>query len=72
MGLIGLDGGIVILNSCEHHNIKVHENLLQQPSNNISIGTAKLILFSVAAARLLIKLSLFCNIVVSKNILGQM
>ena len=28
---------IVILASCEHHFIIVHENLVQHPSNNISI-----------------------------------
>ena len=28
---------IVILASCKHHFIRVHENLVQHPSNNISI-----------------------------------
>ena len=37
-GVKGVDGGIVILVSCEHHFIRVHENLVQHPSNNISIG----------------------------------
>ena len=30
-------GGIVILASCEHHFIRVHENLVHHPSNNISV-----------------------------------
>ena len=29
--------GIVILSSCEYHFIRVHENLVQHPSNNMSI-----------------------------------
>ena len=29
--------GIVILASCEYHCIRVHENLVQHPSNNIAI-----------------------------------
>ena len=29
--------GIVILASCEYHFIRVHENRVQHPSNNISI-----------------------------------
>ena len=29
--------GIVILASCKHHFIIVHENLMQRPSNSISI-----------------------------------
>ena len=29
------DGGIIILASCQHHFIRVHENLVQHPSNNI-------------------------------------
>ena len=33
----GWIGGIVILASCEHNFIRVHENLVQYPSNNISI-----------------------------------
>ena len=37
-GVKGLDGGIVILASCEFHFISEHENLLQHPSNNISIA----------------------------------
>ena len=28
--------GIVILASCDYHFIRVHENLVQHPSNNIS------------------------------------
>ena len=32
-----VDGGIVILARCEYHFIRVHENLEQHPSNNISI-----------------------------------
>ena len=28
----------VILTSCKYHFIKVHENLVQHPSNNISIN----------------------------------
>ncbi len=31
-----VDGGIVILASCEYHFIRVHENLVQHPSNFIS------------------------------------
>ena len=31
------DVGIVILASCEYHFIRVYENLVQHPSNNISI-----------------------------------
>ena len=34
--------GIVILASCEHNFIRVHESLVQHPSNNISILTAVL------------------------------
>ncbi len=32
-----MDGGIVILASCEYHFIRVNKNLVQHPSNNISI-----------------------------------
>ena len=32
----GLDEGIVILASCKHHFIRVYDNLVQLPSNNIS------------------------------------
>ena len=35
-------GGIVILASCEHQFIRVHENLVQHPSNNILIPVQKL------------------------------
>ena len=31
----GVDGRIVILVSCEFHFIKVHENLVQHPSNKL-------------------------------------
>ena len=34
-------GSIVILVSCEHHFIRVCENLVQHPSNNISINLPK-------------------------------
>ena len=34
-------GGIVILASFKHHFIRVHENLEQHPSNNISIFTTR-------------------------------
>ena len=34
----GVEGGIIFLASCEHHFVRLHENLLQHPSNNISIG----------------------------------
>ena len=34
--LKGVDWGIVILASCKHHFIKVHENLEQHPISNIS------------------------------------
>ena len=37
-GVKGVDGGIVILASLEHHFITVHENLGQYPSNSISIS----------------------------------
>ena len=33
----GNEGDIFILASCEHHFIRVHEKLVQHPSNNISI-----------------------------------
>ena len=33
----GDDGSIIILASCEHHYIRVHINLVQHSSNNISI-----------------------------------
>ncbi len=33
----GFDVGIVFLASCEYHFIRVHENMIQHPSNNISI-----------------------------------
>ena len=36
-GLKGLDGGIDILASCEHHLIRLHENKVQHPSNKIFI-----------------------------------
>ena len=32
------DGGIIILASCEHHFNRVHKNLVQHPSINISIS----------------------------------
>ena len=35
-------GGIVILDSCGYHFIRVHENLVQHPSNNISITRASI------------------------------
>ena len=37
---IGYSGGwgYLYLASCEHHFIRVHENLVQYPSNDISIG----------------------------------
>ena len=34
-GVNGVDGGIVSLSRCEHHFIRLHENLVQHPSNNI-------------------------------------
>ena len=47
-------GDIVILASCEYHFIRVHENMVQHPSNNISIilhqimlNIANLFLFSI-------------------------
>ena len=36
-GIKGIDGGFINLASCEHHFLRVHENLGQHPSNNISI-----------------------------------
>ena len=33
----GVVGGIVILDSCENHFIRVHKYLVQHPSDNISI-----------------------------------
>ena len=33
----GNEGGFVILASCKHHFFRVHENLVQHPSNNISL-----------------------------------
>ena len=33
--LDGGEGGIVILASCDYHFIRVQENLVQHPSNNI-------------------------------------
>ena len=38
MGYRVLMGGIIILASCEYQFNKVHENLVQHPSNNISIN----------------------------------
>ena len=32
-------GSIIILASCMHYFSRVHENLVQHPSNNISIAT---------------------------------
>ena len=32
-----VDSGIVVEASCDHYYIRVHENLMQYPSNNISI-----------------------------------
>ena len=32
-----MDGGKVLLDSCVYNFIRVHENLLQHPSNNKSI-----------------------------------
>ena len=34
-------GGIVILAICEYHFIRIHENLVQHPSNNIGIIPGK-------------------------------
>ena len=34
----GVDGGIVISAGCKHQFIRVHENLVQHPSNNLSIA----------------------------------
>ena len=31
-----VEGGLRYLASCEHHFLRVHENLVQYPSNNIS------------------------------------
>ena len=36
----GWEVGIVILSSCEYYFIRVHENLVQHPSDNISIVSA--------------------------------
>ena len=33
--------GIVILASCEYYFIRIHENLVQHPRNNISISYLK-------------------------------
>ena len=35
----GVEGGIIILSSCEHPFIRVHEVLVQHPSDNISIDS---------------------------------
>ena len=37
MGLLKWMGGIVSLASCEYHFLQVHKNLVQHPSNYISI-----------------------------------
>ena len=37
----GWISGIFILACCEHHFIRLHENLVQHPSNNISIPKIK-------------------------------
>ena len=37
-GVKGMDGCIVILASCKYHFIRLHENMVQHPSNNISIN----------------------------------
>ena len=42
-GLKEVDGGIIILASCANHIIRVNENLVQHPSNNISITITNLI-----------------------------
>ena len=34
----GLDGGYRYLASCEHHFVRVRENVVQHPSNDISIS----------------------------------
>ena len=38
-GVNGAEGGIIILSSCEHPFIRVHEVLMQHPSDNISIDS---------------------------------
>ncbi len=37
MGYMGWIRGIISLASCEHRFIRVYENLMQYPSNNISV-----------------------------------
>ena len=37
IGSMGWMGDLVILASCEYYFYRVHENLVQHPSNNISI-----------------------------------
>ena len=39
----GAIGGIVILASCKYYFIRIHENMMQHPSNNISIVSPQLI-----------------------------
>ena len=41
-GVKGGGWGINISDSCEKHFIRVHENLVQHPSNNISIVEKKI------------------------------
>ena len=38
-GVDGAEGGIIFLASCEHPFIRVHKNLVQHTSNNISIDS---------------------------------
>ena len=44
----GVNWGIIILARCEYHLIRVYENLVQHPSNNISIKFTHLDLVSEA------------------------
>ena len=55
-------GGIVILASWEFHFIRVHENLVQHPSNYISILTLFCLFFNVlwTIVKLLSKIDIFC------------
>ena len=41
-GVKGIDGGLVILASCEDKVIRVHEALVQHPSNDISMNRGSL------------------------------
>ena len=46
-GVKGEVVGIVILANCEHHFIRVNENLVQHPNDNVSIRHRQSISFGI-------------------------